>query len=145
MDMFAVIRVRGIRKIKPRVKRTLELLRLHKPNHCVVVPENKSTARMLNIARDYVAYGAIGEKTLAKLLFRRGKDGSSWLREKMDKNAISQLAGDIVSGKKKLSAVASPVFCLHPPRKGYKSIKSYYPKGDLGRHEQIERLLNRMM
>lgn len=143
--MFAVIRVRGIRKIKPRVKRALELLRLHKPNHCVVVPENRSTAKMLNIVRDYVAYGVVDEKTLAKLLFQRGKNGSSWLREKMDRNAITQLAADIMNGKKKLSEVASPVFCLRPPRKGYKNIKLYYPKGDLGRHEHIERLLNRMV
>jgi len=143
--MFAVIRIRGIRKIKPRISRTLELLRLNKPNHCVVVPENSSTVRMLNLVRDYVAYGAVDEKALAKLLLRRGKKGASRLSEQMEKKAIEQLANDIISGKKKIRDVVDPVFCLHPPRKGYKNTKLHYPRGDLGKHEHIEKLLNRII
>ena len=39
-----------------------------------------------------------------------------------------------------------PVFRLSPPSKGYKSIRSDYPKGDLGnRGEAINELLKRMV
>lgn len=143
--MFAVIRVRGIRKIKPRINKTLALLRLHKPNHCVLVKNSPVMFMMLNVVKDYVAYGAIDEAMIAKLLFKRGKIGSSFLREKMDKKAIEEVAKEIASGKKKISDVVDPVFCLHPPRKGYKNIKLHYPRGDLGKHDDIGKVLNRMM
>jgi len=143
--MFAVVRIRGVRKVKPKIKKTLELLRLHKPNHCVLVPENPSMIKMLNVVKDYVAFGKVDDAFITKLIYKRGKNGSTWLREKMDKKAIEQLAKEIASGVKKVKDVVDPVFCLHPPRKGYKNIKLHYPEGDLGRHENIERLLNRMM
>lgn len=143
--MFAVIRVRGIRKVAPRIKRTLELLRLHKPNHCVLVSESPATLGMLQKVKDYVAYGVVDDKMIAKLLYKRGKIGASFLREKMDKKAIEDIAKEIASGKKKIKDVVDPVFCLHPPRKGYKNIKLPYPRGSLGKHDNIEKLLNRML
>ena len=38
--VFAVIRVRGIVNVNPDIKRTLELLRLTKVNHCALIEEN---------------------------------------------------------------------------------------------------------
>ncbi|MEM4165940.1 MAG: 50S ribosomal protein L30 [Candidatus Bilamarchaeaceae archaeon] len=143
--MFAVIRVRGIRKIKPRIKKTLELLRLHKPNHCVIVRDSPTVKGMLNVAKDYIAYGVVDDKMIAKLLYKRGKIGSIFLRDKIDKKTIEEIAKEIFEGKKKVSEVVDPVFCLHPPRKGYKNIKLHYPRGDLGRHDDISKLLNRML
>ena len=44
---LAVLRIRGIRKLRPQVRRTLELLRLERPNHCVLVDDTPQTKGML--------------------------------------------------------------------------------------------------
>ena len=143
--MFAVIRIRGIRSIKPRIRRTMELLGLTKPNHCVVVAETPQNLGMLNVAKDYVAFGKIDEEMLFNLLTNKGKKGAAWARESLDEAKLRQLAKDVAAGKAKIKDTIDPVFCLHPPRKGYKNIKLHYPEGDLGKREDISKLLNRMI
>ena len=51
---IAIVRVRGIRQIKPKIRKTLEMLRLNRPNHCVVVDDSKPMTGMLNVVRDQV-------------------------------------------------------------------------------------------
>ncbi|MCR3883747.1 MAG: uL30 family ribosomal protein, partial [Methanothrix sp.] len=38
--MYAIVRLRGSVNTKPDIKDTLKMLRLHRINHCVVVPES---------------------------------------------------------------------------------------------------------
>jgi len=142
---IAVVRVRGIRKMKPKIKKTLEMLRLNKPNHCVVIEDSKPNMGMLNVTRDYIAFGEIDEETLFKLIYKRGMKGSKKLNELMDKDKIKQAAGSISKGESKLSDVIDPVFMLHPPRRGYKNIKKPYPSGDLGKRDDMNLLLRKMM
>lgn len=142
---FAVIRIRGIRKVKPKIKKTLELLRLNRPNHCVIVGDSRPSLGMLKVVNDYVAYGEVDEETLFKLLYRKGKKGSKKLSSISEKEKIKEAAKGILEGKLKLEDVADPVFMLHPPRKGYKNAKKQYPLGVLGKHEDISALLRRMM
>lgn len=143
--MFAIIRVRGIRKINPKIKRTLEMLNLNRPNHCVVVPETPQYRGMINIVKDYVTFGQIDENMLYKLINKKGRKGRKMLRTLMDEKAVKEAAKEIAEGKKKLSDVADPVFCLHPPRKGYEKIKLNYPLGALGKRDDISKLINRMI
>ena len=70
--VFAVIRVRGIVNVKPDIKRTLELLRLNKVNHCLLLEENKVYKGMLQIAKDYTTWGEIDKKILSNLIKSRG-------------------------------------------------------------------------
>ena len=56
-DMLAVVRIRGIRKVRPKIRDTLMMLNLNKPNNCVVVPETPQYLGMINVVRDYVAFG----------------------------------------------------------------------------------------
>ena len=44
--VLAAVRVRGIVNVKPDIKRTLELLRLKKVNHCVLLEENKENYKI---------------------------------------------------------------------------------------------------
>ena len=45
-----------------------------------------------------------------------------------------------------MEAGIMPVFRLNPPSKGYKSVRKFFPKGDLGyRGEKINELLKRMI
>lgn len=144
MEMLAIIRVRGIRSVKPRIKKTMELLRLHKPNHCVLLPATPPVLGMLIVAKDYVAYGKVKEETVVKLLGKRGMQGAKLLREIKKDSELGSIAKDLFSGKK-ASELFDPVFRLHPPRSGYKDIKSPYPKGDLGERADMDLFLVRMM
>ena len=143
--MFAIIRVRGIRKINPKIKKTLEMLNLNRPNHCVVVPESAQYKGMVNVVRDYVTFGQIDENMLYKLVHKKGKKGRKMLRTLVDEKALKAAVKEIADGKKKLSDIADPVFCLHPPKKGYEDIKLHYPLGALGKRDDISKLISRMI
>ena len=56
---WAIVRVRGTVNVKSKISKTLKFLRLHRPNHCIIVPENDSYKGMLNIVKDYVTWGEI--------------------------------------------------------------------------------------
>jgi large subunit ribosomal protein L30 len=130
--------------MKPNTKKTLELLKLERPNHCVVYAVTPQIAGMVNIAKDYVAYGPIKQETLEALLAKRGEKGAKSLVEVLKPEQIKAAAKEIFGGKK-LAEFADPVFRLHPPRSGYKDIKLSYPQGDLGKRDDMDDLLKRMM
>ncbi|MBU0533015.1 uL30 family ribosomal protein [Candidatus Micrarchaeota archaeon] len=141
---LAVIRIRGRRKISPNIEKTLGLLRLERPNHCILLDDSAQNIGMLNIVKDYVTFGPVEEVTIFKLLCKRGKKGRKLLRAVMKEEEIKQVATEISSGKKAIEFV-NPVFRLRPPSKGYKDTKSHYPKGDLGKRQEMDSLLRRMI
>lgn len=150
--MIAVVRLRGTIDVHKKISETLRLLRLHKRYHCVVVPDTPSYRGMLQVVKDYVAYGEIDDGTLALLLRNRGRlEGGKrltdeYVKEKTGYSTIEEFAKAVIEGKAKLSDIPGlkPVFRLHPPRKGLKNIKWHYPRGDLGYHREIKNLLYRM-
>ncbi len=144
MTTIAIVRVRGVRSMKPRIKRTLELLKLQKPNHCVVYSATPQLLGMVNIAKDYIAFGEISEEFLAALLAKRGEKGSKMLSELMKEAEFKNAAKEIFGGKK-VSEFADPVFRLHPPRGGYKNIKVIFPQGGLGKRTDMDTFVKRMM
>jgi len=144
MTVIAIVRIRGVRSMKPRTKRTLELLKLQRPNHCVIYPSTPQVLGMVNIAKDYVAFGEISEDMLAALLEKRGEKGAKMLSEMMKEAELKKVAKEIFSGKK-VSEFADPVFRLHPPRGGYKDIKNVFPQGDLGKRTDMDEFIKRMM
>jgi len=141
---LAVIRVRGVRNVAPRIRKTLELLRLERPNHCVLVEDSPQNIGMLEKAKDYIAYGPIGEQTLLSLLGKRGKKDGAPVREALKEEGLEKAAKEIFSGKKTLE-FASPVFRLNPPSGGYRDKKRTYPHGELGKRGEMDSLLRRMM
>lgn len=143
MPKIAVVRVRGIRNMEPSIKRALELLRLHRPNHCILLDESPSNRGVLQKVRDYVTFGPVGEKALFALLFKRGEAGGKLLREVKKEKEIEALVQALLAGKK--ADGMDPVFRLHPPRKGYKNLKLTYPRGALGVRPEMDTLLKRMM
>lgn len=141
---LAVLRIRGRRKLSPKIVKTLELLRLERPNHCVLLEDSPQNKGMLLIVKDYVAYGPVDEETIFRLLNKKGMKGSARLGSVLKEDELKKAAGEIFSGKKTLE-YANPVFRLRPPSKGYRDIKKPYPAGDLGRREDMPMLLKRMM
>jgi large subunit ribosomal protein L30 len=141
---IAVVRVRGVRKIAPRIVKAMEMLRLVRPNHCVLVDDSPQYKGMLEQVKDYVAYGPVAEETIFSLLTKRGRKGSSLLRTVLKEDDIKKAASEIFSGKKTID-YANPVFRLSPPSRGYKDIKRNFPQGDLGKRGEMDTLLRRMI
>ncbi len=151
--MYVVVRLRGTVDVHRKIKETLRMLRLHKRYHAVVVPDTPSYKGMLQVVKDYVAYGEIDAETLALLLRTRGrlvgdrKLTDEYVKEKTGYETIEDFAKAVLEGKASLKDLPDlkPVFRLHPPRRGLKNIKWHYPKGSLGYHgSDITKLIYRM-
>lgn len=153
--VYAVIRVRGTVNVNPKIKKTLELLRLSRTNHCSLIAENDVSKGMLQIAKDYVTWGEVDSETLASLIESRGMlvgnipITADYIKDATSYKDISSLAEDISKEKIAWKEIpeAKPVFRLHPPRKGYEGIKrSYKNKGALGyRGADINVLIKKML
>jgi len=153
--VYAIVRVRGIVNIKPDIKRTLELLRLGKVNHCVLVPDTPIVKGMLQKAKDYITWGEIDDTILPKLISSRGMlTGDHPITDEYIKSAtsytsIQTLAKAILDDKMQYKDIpdVKPLFRLSPPTKGYEGIKrSFRNGGALGyRGKEINNLIGRMI
>ena len=153
--VFAVVRVRGIVNVKPDIKHTLELLRLNRVNHCILLEENKVYKGMLQIIKDYTTWGKINKETLSNLMNSRGMlvgDKSitaEYINSATSYDNIDKLSQAIVDNKFKYKEIpeVKPLFRLNPPKKGYEGIKrSFKNGGALGhRGKEINKLIERML
>ena len=120
--MYCAIRIRGRAGVRYEVSYTLELLRLNKPNHCIIVPENEYFLGMLKKAKDYITYGTIDEK----------------LAKEIDKKRKCETSNNTIK-----------LYRLNPPKSGFerKGIKVPYGKGGvLGyRGAKINDLIKKML
>lgn len=153
--VYAVVRVRGIVNVKPDIKRTLQLFRLTRVNHCVLLEENANTKGMLQVAKDYSTWGTIEKESLTKLIKSRGKlEGNKELTEEYLKsatsyNTIEKLSQAIIDNKFNYKDIPNvkPIFRLNPPKNGYEGIKrSFKNGGALGyRGKEINKLIEKMI
>jgi len=150
--MYAIVRLRGSVKTKPDIKDTLDMLRLHRINHCVVVPDSPHYRGMIQKVKDYVAWGEIDEEALASMLEMRGRlNGNKrltvqFIRENTSFKTMKEFASAVAQGGATLKdAGIKPVFRLHPPRKGHRGTKKTVREGgELGYHESISDLIWKM-
>ena len=133
----------------------MEMLRLHRVNHCVLLPQNETTKGMLQVVKDYVTWGEVNHDTIARMLFHKGEvtGGSKLTDDYVKKNSghgsILNLSKAMESGEATLADVKGlkPVLRLPPPRGGYRGAKiSFVDGGALGyRGAEIEKLVDRML
>jgi large subunit ribosomal protein L30 len=152
--MYGIVQVRGVVNVRRDIKDTLKMLRLHHINHCVLVPDTPENLGMIRKVKDYVAYGEVDQATVATLLETRGRVTGDlpltdeYIREHSTYNGIAEFANALSSGNARLTDVpgVKPVLRLHPPRKGYKTIKRTFPQGGaLGYYgNEINALLYKM-
>jgi large subunit ribosomal protein L30 len=152
--VYAVVRVRGSVNVNPDVKKTMQLLRLNRTNHCVLLEENVVYKGMLQMVKDYTTWGEIDKETLTKLLATRGKlIGDKPLDAEYLKttpyHTFEKLSEAILENKvvyKELPEI-KPLFRLSPPKKGHRTVKrSFVNKGSLGyRKTEINKLIDRML
>ncbi len=145
MEKIAVVRIRGRRKVRKEIEDTLRMLRLERPNHCVLVNNTPQYLGMLNKVKDYVAFGPVGKEVVFKLVYKRGRKGGKRVKEVMSKEEVEKVVSLLMEGKRPQEAGIRPVFRLRPPSGGYKNIKRPYPEGDLGKRDDMEKLLVRMI
>ncbi|MFX0093116.1 MAG: 50S ribosomal protein L30 [Candidatus Hodarchaeota archaeon] len=154
---LAVVRVRGPVNVRGDINYTLNLLRLSKVNHLVIVENRPEYLGMLQKVKDYVTWGEISLEMFNELLRKRGrlagnkKLSDEMIREHTSFSSIKDFAEKFFEFKTEKDSFSQlkPVFRLSPPRKGYerRGIKqSYTVKGALGyRGEAINKLLKRMV
>ena len=152
--MYGIVQVRGVVNVRRDIKDTLKMLRLHHINHCVLVPDTPENLGMIRKVKDYVAYGEVDQATVATLLETRGRVigdqplTDEYIREHSTYDSIAEFANALSSGNARLTDVpgVKPVLRLHPPRKGYKTIKRTFPQGGaLGYYgNEINALLYKM-
>jgi large subunit ribosomal protein L30 len=153
--VYAVIRVRGTVNVKPDIKKTMQLLRLNRVNHCVLLEENVVNKGMLQMVKDYTTWGEINKETLTKLISIRGKLigdkplTNEYLKTTTPYDNYEKLSEAIIENKVKYKEIPAvkPVFRLNPPKKGHRTIKRpFVKKGSLGyRKEEINKLIERML
>ncbi|HPT37512.1 MAG TPA: 50S ribosomal protein L30 [Methanothrix sp.] len=150
--MFAIVRLRGEVNLRPEIKSTLEMLRMHRVNHCIIVREDEHFRGMIQKIKDYVAWGKIDDDTLAMLLEKRGRLSANrrlteqFLKENTSYRSFKELASAVNSGAASLKELGiKPIFRLHPARKGLKTIKKTAQQGgDLGFRTDLADLINKM-
>lgn len=141
--MYAVIRLKGLVKIREDFRDTLKMLRLNRKMHCVLLKEGDIEKGMLQKVKDRVTWGEIDDTILKLLIEKRGrKPGNKRLTQQEAEDAFNK-----IKSEQKFPDIMIPVFRLTPPSKGFKhSIKQHYPKGEQGyRGKEINELLKRMI
>ncbi|KAF2225677.1 ribosomal protein L30, ferredoxin-like fold domain-containing protein [Elsinoe ampelina] len=157
-----VVRIKGINKIDPKQRKTLQLLRLIQINNGVFIKLTKATSEMLKIVEPYVAYGYPNLKSVRELVLKRGYG-------KVNKQRIALTDNQIVEenlGKYGIVCVEDLIheiytvgenfkqasnflwpFKLSNPNGGWhkRKLQNFVLGGDLGNREEfINALIHRM-
>lgn len=150
-----IVRLRGDIKTHPDVRRTFDLLKLTRVNHCVVIPRNVNYVGMLQVIKDFATWGEADAKTLATVIKERGRlfgdkpVTDAHVKANTTYATIADFASAIVQGKAKYQDLkeVKPLFRLHPPMGGIVSVKRAAKiGGDLGyRGPSINALVERMV
>jgi large subunit ribosomal protein L7e len=157
-----VVRIKGINKIDPKKRKTLQLLRLLQINNGVFVRLTKATIEMLRIVEPFVAYGYPNLKSVRELIYKRGYGKVNKQRLPLTDNAIIEenlgkygivcmedLIHEIYTvgpNFKQASNFLWP-FKLSNPTGGFRprKFKHFIEGGDLGnREEHINALVRQM-
>ena len=146
-----VIRIKGLNKLHPQVRKILQLLRLRQKNNAVFVRINKATIEMLKRCETCIAYGYPSVETVRKLLYKKGACLLNNQRLPITDNqlvkvglgqfgieSIEDLAHEIYTVGPHFSSAARFLapFKLASPKGGMRKITRHYIEGgDYGNRE----------
>ena len=152
LKRIAVVRVRGTVRAPENIKTAFQNIGLTRVNHCVIVDNSPMVYGTVKLLKDYITWGTL-DKTARAMIESKGRllgdhkvteavvkaSGFSSLDDFVKKFMAFEAETSMIKGMKK-------VFRLHPPRKGYETIKQSYPRGALGNRDgEIGELLKRMI
>ncbi|WUR04799.1 ribosomal protein uL30 [Vairimorpha necatrix] len=160
-NFLVVVKIKSSIGAAPRQRSILKLLRLNKTNSAVLVKNNKSMKRMLQLAKDYISYGSISYELLRKLVYKHGvikvNDKHRKLNNENIEDAfrgelkcIEEIIYNIYFGTEYFKVCANTLipFRLKSPQGGFKGKKSkgFTEGGNLGNHyDLIGELVERML
>merc|ERR1719277_2566536 len=148
-----VVRVRGINRMSPKVRKVLRLLRLRQLHNAVLIKVNKATIGMLKLVEPYVAYGYPTVATIKKLICKRGYlkvnrqriplVSNEQVEEQLgalDIKSVGCMINELYTCGPNFTAVASTLwpFKLSSPRGGYSGKKRihFVDGGSFGNQEK---------
>ncbi|RZC34658.1 Ribosomal L30 N domain containing protein, partial [Asbolus verrucosus] len=157
-----VVRIRGINKVAPKVRKVLQLFRLRQINNGVFVKLNKATINMLRICEPYITWGYPNLKSVRELICKRGFAKVNGQRVPITSNQIIEnrlgrsgiicmedLIHEIftIGPKFKYASNFLWPFKLNTPTGGWRKKTNHYVEGgDFGNREyKINELLIRMV
>jgi len=152
--LFLVVNLHGKINSSAPVRKALEELRVERKFTATVVPDDPSTAGMLGLCKDYVAWTPLDSELLTTLLEKRGMVSES---RRLGDEALArlgfkehrELAEKILKENARLSSVKGvrPFFRLSPPRGGFKASlrRQYTEKGVMGRNPKLPEIVRRMI
>ena len=120
MAKIAAILVRGLIGTRPDTRKALDTLRLRKKHACVILEDNPVNMGALHVAKDFITYGPVSEKTIEEL-----------------RKARTPVHDDVLV-----------VFSLAPPKGGFerKGIKTSFKQGGvLSSRPEMDTLIKKMM
>ncbi|KAG9191941.1 60S ribosomal protein [Alternaria panax] len=157
-----VVRIKGINKIDPKKRKTLQLLRLLQINNGVFLKLTKATTEMLKIVEPFVAYGYPNQKSVRELIYKRGYGKVDKQRLPLTDNEIIEenlgkygmicmedLIHEICTVGPNFKAASNFLwpFKLNSPTGGFRKrkFKHFIEGGDLGnREDKINDLIRQM-
>lgn len=145
---WLAIRVRGSIHAKHDLVQTLEELRLNRPNHATIVPEDPSYRGMLDKVQGYITWGQVSNETVQLLIKERGHSPDE---KPLDPKEIDTLASKVMeSGLSRVDDL-KPLFRLKAPKGGWRSTKKPFTMGgalgfrEKGKKDDIDQLVKRMV
>lgn len=138
--MIAIIRIHGRAELNASVEETLKRLNIYKKYTCSLIDEKDEIKMgMVKKMETFTCYGSVDDKVIRELIIKRGQTLNG---KKINEKDADKLLHEIKEGNWKIKKF----FRLAPPVGGLKkSSKLQYPKGILGKHEDISKLLLRML
>merc|ERR1719510_2704128 len=151
--VLLVVRIRGINRMSPKVRKVLRLLRLRQVHNAVLIKVNKATIGMLKLVEPYVAYGYPSVATIKKLICKRGylkinrqriplvsNEQVEELLGEIDIKSVGCMINELYTCGENFTAVASSLwpFKLASPRGGYSGKKRihFVDGGSFGNQEK---------
>jgi len=157
-----VVRIRGINNLAPQVRKILQLFRLRQLHNAVLIKLNKATINMIRRVEPYIAYGYPTQKTIERLVYKRGFakvnkqripiNDNQIVEENLSKygiNCVEDLVHELYTVGPNFKAANSFMwyFKLSSPKGGFVNKRhSFQQGGDYGnREELINELVRRMI
>jgi len=157
-----VVRIRGINNLAPQVRKILQLFRLRQLHNAVLIKLNKATINMLRRVEPYIAYGYPTQKTIERLVYKRGFARVNKQRVPITDNevieqqlgkfgiqCVEDLVHELYTCGPNFKAANSFMwyFKLSSPKGGFLNKRhSFQQGGDYGNREEfINQLVNRML
>jgi len=157
-----VVRIRGLNKTHPRIRKILRLFRLRQKNNATFIRLNKASIEMLKLVDNYVAYGYPSVGMVRKLICQHGSCEINGQRLPLTTNelvraglghvgieSVEDLAHEIYTCGPNFTVASRFIwpFKLASPKGGMRKVTRHYIEGGAygNREHLIDALVERMI